>query len=100
MITYTCRNNEEKDLEYHAQISDMAKQVLEQMEVMREQYAEQGNAIKRMSAKLMEMKVEAETCNDSQVTVLANIQEEPQTEEKSDFLDEDNFYETEIASQS
>ncbi|MCD9640788.1 hypothetical protein HAX54_026436 [Datura stramonium] len=49
-----------------------------------------------MSATLMEMQTEIETCNDLQVTVLANTQEEPQIEEKSEFLEEDNPDEIEI----
>ncbi|MCD7465258.1 hypothetical protein HAX54_000924 [Datura stramonium] len=77
-------NNEEE--EHHAQISDKVKLIQEHREVMREQYTEQRKALERMSAMLTEMKSDAETCNDFQVTVLVNTQEEPQMEEMSEFL--------------
>ncbi|MCE0482044.1 hypothetical protein HAX54_040378 [Datura stramonium] len=82
------KKNEEE--EHHAQISDMVKPVLEQMEVMREQYIKQEKAINRMSAKLTEVKAEIGTCKDLQVTLLANTQKEPQVEEKSEFLEQAN----------
>ncbi|MCD7463823.1 hypothetical protein HAX54_051486 [Datura stramonium] len=44
---------------------------------MREQLTKHGKSLKGMSAKLTEMMVEAATCNNFQVTVLANTQEEP-----------------------
>ncbi|MCD7461795.1 hypothetical protein HAX54_047129 [Datura stramonium] len=71
-------NNEEE--EHHVQTSNMEKMILEHMEVMREQLTEQGGALKRLSAKLTEMMVETTTCNNLQVTVLANTQEAPQGE--------------------
>ncbi|MCD9639199.1 hypothetical protein HAX54_023577, partial [Datura stramonium] len=50
------------------------------MEVMREQLTEQEKALKRMSAMLIELMVEAATCNNLQVTILANTKEEPEME--------------------
>ncbi|MCE3216262.1 hypothetical protein HAX54_005768 [Datura stramonium] len=78
----------DEEKEHHAQITDMVKQVLEQIEVMRTQYMKQEKIIERMSFKLTEMKVEAETCNDLQVMVLANTQDEPQLEEKIEFVEQ------------
>ncbi|MCD7473222.1 hypothetical protein HAX54_014932 [Datura stramonium] len=46
------------------------------------------------------MQVEAKTCNDVQATDLANIQDEPRTEEESKFLQKDNCEEIETVSQS
>ncbi|MCD9638498.1 hypothetical protein HAX54_022498, partial [Datura stramonium] len=67
-------NNEEE--EHYAQMSNMEKLILEHMKVMREQL----KALKGMSFKLTEMMAKAATCNDLQVMVLANTQEEPHTE--------------------
>ncbi|MCE2054989.1 hypothetical protein HAX54_041754 [Datura stramonium] len=76
----TSWNNEEE--EHHAQASNMEKMILEHMEVLREQLTEQGGALKRLSAKLTEMMAKTTTCNDLQVKVLANTQEEPQVERR------------------
>ncbi|MCD7447155.1 hypothetical protein HAX54_024735 [Datura stramonium] len=78
--------------EHYAQISDMEKLILEHMEVMREQLIEQGKALKRMSVKLTEMMVEVATCNDLQVTVLANTLEEPQVEGRIELRQEINQF--------
>ncbi|MCD7467641.1 hypothetical protein HAX54_005190, partial [Datura stramonium] len=77
-IFYAHGNNEEE--EHHAPMRNMEKLIQEHMEVMREQLTEQGGALKRLSSKLTEMMAETTTCNDLQVTVLANTQEEPQVE--------------------
>ncbi|MCD7471560.1 hypothetical protein HAX54_012057 [Datura stramonium] len=71
-------NNEEE--EHHAKISHMEKLTLEHTEVMRVQLTNQGKDLKGMSSKFTEMMAEAAACNDSQVTVLANTQEEPHME--------------------
>ncbi|MCD7462994.1 hypothetical protein HAX54_049759 [Datura stramonium] len=55
---------------------------------MREQLTEQGGALQRLSAKLTKMMVETITCNDLQVTVLANTQEEPQVERRIELRKE------------
>lgn len=52
-----------------------------------------------LKTKLAEMQVEAQTCNDLQVTCLANTQDDPQIKEESELYNEDNFDETEIVSQ-
>ncbi|MCD7452230.1 hypothetical protein HAX54_015894 [Datura stramonium] len=80
------RNNEEE--EHHTKISDMDKLILEHMEVTREKFTKQRKALERMSAKFTEMKAGDETCNDLNVMVLANTQEEPQVEEISEFLEQ------------
>ncbi|XP_059301804.1 guanylate kinase 2-like [Lycium ferocissimum] len=84
--------------------SDMMKQIGEQImehdALMREQNAEMWKAIERIRAKLTEMQAEAETCNNLQVIGLANTQDEPQTEEESEFPQVDSFEEAEIVSQS
>ncbi|MCE3049931.1 hypothetical protein HAX54_046147 [Datura stramonium] len=54
--------------------------ILDPMEVIREQLIEQGGALKRMSAKLIEMMAETTTYNDLQVTILVNTLEERQVE--------------------
>ncbi|MCE0482423.1 hypothetical protein HAX54_041204 [Datura stramonium] len=58
------------------------------MEVMREQLSGQGGALKRMSAKLTEIMAETTTCNNFQVTVLANTQEEPHVEGRIELRQE------------
>ncbi|MCD7451333.1 hypothetical protein HAX54_011025 [Datura stramonium] len=58
---------------------------------MREQLTEQEKALERMRAKLAEMIADAITCNNLQVTVLANTPEEPQDEEKKLRQEIDQF---------
>ncbi|MCE5165732.1 hypothetical protein HAX54_011941, partial [Datura stramonium] len=82
--------------EHHAQMSNMEKLILEHMEVRRESLIEQGKALKRMSVKLTEMIAEAATCNDLQVTVLANTQEKPQVEGKIELRQEMHQFGTSI----
>ncbi|MCD9558728.1 hypothetical protein HAX54_016303 [Datura stramonium] len=48
---------------------------------MRKKLTEQGKALERMRPKLTKMMVEAATCTDLQVTILANTPEELQEEE-------------------
>ncbi|XP_059306521.1 uncharacterized protein LOC132057964 [Lycium ferocissimum] len=85
------RSNEVEDAESLAQVRDMMKQIVEHNTLVREQTAELGKAIERIHVKLTEMQAESETCNNLQVTGLANTQDEPQIEEKSEFLQGDNF---------
>ncbi|MCD9561103.1 hypothetical protein HAX54_020064, partial [Datura stramonium] len=49
---------------------------------------EEGGALERLSAKLTQMIAETTTCNNLQVTVLANTQEEPKVEGRIEIRQE------------
>ena len=93
------RSNEVEDAESLARLTDMMKKIVEQDTLIREQNAELEKTMERIRAKLTEMQVESETYN-LQVTGLANTQDEPQTEEESEFIQGDNFEKAKIVSQS
>ncbi|MCD7461846.1 hypothetical protein HAX54_047235 [Datura stramonium] len=87
------KSNDVEDTEHDAQLIEMIKKIHEQQVELKE-------AMERMRSKFMEMQVEVENCNDLQVMVFANTQDESQIKEEKKFLQADSFEEAEIVSQS